>query len=503
MSADLMKEENSDDLGIICRSIQSVFADVNTKDEGKNHTIYCSFLQIYNEKLYDLLQDAGCEQPLLIRENKYQGIYVEGLTEYVVTNVEDTLTLLARGGKARRISKTKHNVHSSRSHTIFQIQIEDNKIDKNGMYTRAKLNLCDLAGSEKLNKDDQTVRSKGTNQKSSHFQELTTINQSLTSLGKVISALSQKRNHIPFRDSKITRLLQDSIGGTTHTIVIGTISPCLESADESVSTLNFCDRAKKVEVKAKINTINAGDDALVQQLYKEVKYLRDLLHIHRKGGIGDVNRIMLNLKQENARLRQFSSKFQEVESLKSENKIMKIELQKRTTREPNSPKSVMFYPNSGSESTGVTSNPGQSTTIPNFYMNQDPPGFFPSKNNLTEMAHQHRFAELDKAASELRETMSSLNRCPICTLQIPCKHFDNLEKLQEHNQRGAPRNPPEMGLNRRPMFMAGGSQYSEQNSERFMSGGSVERAPSHHYNKNGTDQFMGLSNVIFLYIYII
>lgn len=218
-------------LGVIPRAIEDTFNGINKladKDPESKMTVYCSFLQIYNEKLYDLLQDSKNINPLNIREDKYSGIYVEGLTEYVVTNVRDCFALLKRGEKNRVTRHTSANINSSRSHSIFQLLVETDTVDKRGMLKRAKLNLCDLAGSEKINKDEEM--------NSKHLLELKTINLSLTTLGKCISSLSKKSKggmlimqsaqsfkkkakagYVPYRESKLTRLLQDSLGGNTKT----------------------------------------------------------------------------------------------------------------------------------------------------------------------------------------------------------------------------------------------------------------------------------------------
>jgi hypothetical protein len=152
-------------LGIIPRSIEYIFTDLERMvaermdsmedmhaDPG--FTVYCSFLQIYNEKLYDLLQDKDQSRPLVIREDKYAGIFVEGQSEYVVTNAQDCFTLLKRGEASRITRQTRSNIHSSRSHTIFQLLIESNSPDSKGQIFRGKLNLCDLAGSEKICKEE-------------------------------------------------------------------------------------------------------------------------------------------------------------------------------------------------------------------------------------------------------------------------------------------------------------------------------------------------------------
>ncbi len=175
------------------------------------------------------------------------------------------------------------------------------------MLKRAKLNLCDLAGSEKINKEEEMT--------SKHFLVLKGINLSLTTLGKVISALSRanksktgkfkghgmKQEFIPYRDAKLTRLLQDSLGGNTRTCLIATIAPVGDCAEESISTLKFADRAKQVMVKVKANEVNATDDALVQKLQKEVQHLRECLNIRVKKK--DVNGELYKIKQENLKLK--------------------------------------------------------------------------------------------------------------------------------------------------------------------------------------------------------
>jgi len=149
------------------------------------------------------------------------------------------------------------NIASSRSHCILQILVESDKVDKNGMLVRAKLNLADLAGSEKIHKEEEMH--------SAHLLELRNINLSLTTLGKVIGLLADQRKsaHIPFRESKLTRLLQDSLGGNTQTFLVATASPCVDNIEESISTLKFADRAKCVMQRVKKNEYSAKDDVII------------------------------------------------------------------------------------------------------------------------------------------------------------------------------------------------------------------------------------------------
>ena len=220
---------------------------------------------------------------LVIREDKNNGIFVEGQSEYVVTNAQDCFILLRRGERNRITRQTRSNIHSSRSHTIFQLLVESNRPDHRGRLLRGKLNLCDLAGSEKICKQESMGPQ--------HLLELKTINLSLSSLGKVISSLAQgsKHAHIPYRDSKITRLLQDSLGGNTKTTLIAACSSIIECSEETISTLKFADRAKQILVKVQANEINAADDAVIKRLQQEVHHLKDILNLRRKGGAHDIN----------------------------------------------------------------------------------------------------------------------------------------------------------------------------------------------------------------------
>ena len=290
-------------------------------------TYYCSFIQIYNEHLYDLLQDAKRDKVLCIRENKIYGIFVEGLAEFVAENAQDCSLLISKGEQNRAVRQTKFNMQSSRSHTIFQMLIESDKANKRGALRKAKINFCDLAGSEKYDKEGVMAVE--------HIKELTQINKSLTVLGKVIHALGTgKKNHIPYRDSKLTRLLQDSLGVNTRTILIATVSPVDHYVEETISTLKFADRAKEVMVKVKKNEISATNDLVINKLQKEIQHLKTLLNLKRKGGLQELEQKIWRLTEENQKLKtiQKNVTVEEVEKLKEENKRLRIELQNLGTQ---------------------------------------------------------------------------------------------------------------------------------------------------------------------------
>eukprot|EP00743_Colponemidia_sp_Colp-15_P004140 GILK01004468.1.p1 GENE.GILK01004468.1~~GILK01004468.1.p1 ORF type:complete len:1127 (+),score=216.09 GILK01004468.1:56-3436(+) len=316
--------------GIIPRTIRDLFAGVRRLNvDGNKFTVYCSFLEIYNEKLYDLLQDSERQRPLSIHEHKQAGIFVEGLTEYVVQTVDDCITLLKRGNSNRAVRATYMNPESSRSHTIFQLLVENERPSADGLMKRAKLNLCDLAGSEKWNMQHDMVNA--------HLAEMKTINLSLTTLGKCISALTPSHKsvqvaHVPYRESKLTRLLQDSLGGNTRTWLLATVSPVHECVDESISTLKFADRAKRVMVRIKANEIQVADDETVKRLQREIAHLRDLLKL-RKTKPDDIGTKYMALREENHRLKSTLGHGSvhspdEVEKLLYENRLLRLELQK-------------------------------------------------------------------------------------------------------------------------------------------------------------------------------
>ena len=318
--------DNPTSHGVIPRAVQHLFQDLAVDlDRGHSFTVLCSFVQIYNERVFDLLQDDAQTRPLAIREDALFGIFVEGLAEYVVQTPLDCMMLIKRGDRNRAIRATKMNAMSSRSHSIFQIKLEGEKANKKGLLKRAKLNLCDLAGSEKFDKEGEMTKP--------HIAEMGSINTSLTTLGKVISLLSTPGStHIPYRDSKLTRLLQDSLGGNTTTCFLATISPVVDSIDETISTLKFADRAKKVLVRVKKNAISATNDRLIIKLQREIQHLKDILQLRKQGssGVAEIQQRLWSLTMENQKLREINQGLSssEVERLIEENKNMKMEMQR-------------------------------------------------------------------------------------------------------------------------------------------------------------------------------
>ena len=246
--------------GIIPRMISHVFKHIY-KHEDTDFMIKVSMIEIYQEKIRDLFDVSRVN--LNIREDSIKGIYVDGASERYVGGPNDVLALLEMGSANRAQAATNMNEHSSRSHSIFILTI--NQTNKKEGYSKiGKLYLVDLAGSEKISKTGATGHT---------LEEAKIINKSLTTLGRVINNLTDgKSTHIPYRESKLTRVLQESLGGNSKTCLIITCSPSIYNESESLSTLRFGERAKKIKNKPKINK-----EITVAELQKLVTQLKENL----------------------------------------------------------------------------------------------------------------------------------------------------------------------------------------------------------------------------------
>eukprot|EP01022_Parablepharisma_sp_SALTPOND_P030089 TRINITY_DN752_c0_g2_i1.p1 TRINITY_DN752_c0_g2~~TRINITY_DN752_c0_g2_i1.p1 ORF type:complete len:1098 (+),score=127.79 TRINITY_DN752_c0_g2_i1:4952-8245(+) len=246
--------------GIIPRAAIDIFKVWEATPDIKEVEIRCSMLEIYKENLKDLLNDEFVE--LKIKESPSRGVYVEGLYEIPIACEEELMYYLEIGGARRSWAETRHNLVSSRSHTIFILEVRqtlNNDSEKRGI-----LNLVDLAGSEKVGKSGAQGQL---------FEEGTKINLSLSALGNVIHALSSNFDYVPYRDSKLTRLLQESLGGNYKTTLIVTCSPHSSQMQETMSTLKFAQRAKKLKNKVQMNIKNSPDQLwkIIDQLKQELR----------------------------------------------------------------------------------------------------------------------------------------------------------------------------------------------------------------------------------------
>lgn len=264
-------------MGIIPRSVTHLFEELRIM--GVEFSMRISFLELYNEELTDLL--ASSDQPIRIYDDnsKKGSIIVHGLEELPVHSSADVYKLLAKGQEKRKTASTLMNVQSSRSHTIFSIlvHIREYNVDGEEVLKVGKLNLVDLAGSENIGKAG--------NEKGIRTRETVNINQSLLTLGRVITALVERTPHIPYRESKLTRLLQESLGGRTKTSIIATISPGHRDLEETLSTLEYAHRAKNIQNKPEINQKLTKKLALKEYSEEIDRLKRDLMASRSKNGI--------------------------------------------------------------------------------------------------------------------------------------------------------------------------------------------------------------------------
>ena len=270
--------QSVEERGIIPRAIEQIFGHIQSHaSPTMRFLVRASYLQIYNEQISDLLKPE--RNNLAIREDRKRGVFVEGMSEWVVRSPAEIYGLMERGGSVQATGSTKMNELSSRSHAVFIIIVEqshtvvtaddDTNADKKRIkqsFKVGKLNLVDLAGSERVRLSGATGQ---------RLEESKKINQSLAALGNVISALIdiKGRSHIPYRDSKLTRILEDSLGGNCKTTMMAMISPALEAMVESLSTLKFANRAKNIKNEPKVNE-DLDQKSLLRKYERELKRLR-------------------------------------------------------------------------------------------------------------------------------------------------------------------------------------------------------------------------------------
>ncbi|KAJ8772179.1 hypothetical protein K2173_027356 [Erythroxylum novogranatense] len=257
--------------GVMVLAIKDLFTKIRQRSCDGNHVVHLSYLEVYNETVRDLLSPG---RPLVLREDK-QGIVAAGLTQYRAYSTDEVMALLQRGNQNRTTEPTRANETSSRSHAILQVVVEYRVKDAsmNVINKVGKLSLIDLAGSERaLATDQRTLRSlEGAN-----------INRSLLALSSCINALVEGKRHIPYRNSKLTQLLKDSLGGSCNTVMIANISPSNLSFGETQNTLHWADRTKEIRTKApepneeiqQIPESQTDQSKLLLELQKENRELR-------------------------------------------------------------------------------------------------------------------------------------------------------------------------------------------------------------------------------------
>ncbi|XP_046682025.1 kinesin-like protein KIF3B isoform X2 [Homalodisca vitripennis] len=253
--------------GIIPKTFDQIFDHIS-RSHNMQYLVRASYLEIYQDEIRDLL-DKNPKKKYELRENKEMGVYVKDVQSFVCKSVKQIERIMAAGNQNRTIGATDMNERSSRSHAIFIITVEmsDTKGPLENRVRVGKLNLVDLAGSERQNK---------TNSEGKRLKEASKINLSLTALGNVISALVDgKGQHIPYRDSKLTRLLRDSLGGNSKTLMVANIGPASYNYDESLNTLRYASRARNIKNEPRVNEDPV--DALLRKYQEEIKRLKTQL----------------------------------------------------------------------------------------------------------------------------------------------------------------------------------------------------------------------------------
>eukprot|EP00095_Tigriopus_kingsejongensis_P004116 snap_masked-scaffold122_size333723-processed-gene-1.7 protein:Tk04116 transcript:snap_masked-scaffold122_size333723-processed-gene-1.7-mRNA-1 annotation:"hypothetical protein LOTGIDRAFT_226662" len=252
--------------GVIPRSFEHIFTHISQSSPEEQYLVRASYLEIYQEEIRDLLA-KNQSQRLELKERPDTGVYVKDLSSFVCKGQSEIEHVMSVGNQNRKVGPTNMNEHSSRSHAIFIITVECAVPDEDTgkPHIRAgKLNLVDLAGSERQAKTGATGE---------RLKEATKINLSLSALGNVISALVDgKSTHIPYRDAKLTRLLQDSLGGNAKTVMVANIGPADYNYEESLTTLRYANRAKNIKNKPRIN--EDPKDALLREFQDEIARLK-------------------------------------------------------------------------------------------------------------------------------------------------------------------------------------------------------------------------------------
>ncbi|RDX72318.1 Kinesin-like protein KIN-5D, partial [Mucuna pruriens] len=272
------------DAGVIPRAVKQIFDILEA--QNAEYSMKVTFLELYNEEITDLLApeetlkflDDKSKKPIALMEDGKGGVFVRGLEEEIVCTANEIYKILEKGSAKRRTAETLLNKQSSRSHSIFSITIHIKECTPEGeeLIKCGKLNLVDLAGSENISRSGA---------REGRAREAGEINKSLLTLGRVINALVEHSGHVPYRDSKLTRLLRDSLGGKTKTCIIATISPSIHCLEETLSTLDYAHRAKNIKNKPEINQ-KMVKSALIKDLYSEIDRLKQEVYAAReKNGI--------------------------------------------------------------------------------------------------------------------------------------------------------------------------------------------------------------------------
>jgi len=266
--------------GIIPRALAQMFDTLQEQADTLEYSVRVSFLELYNEEISDLLsaQDDVSRLRLYEDATKKGSVIIQGLEEVQVHSKSEVYSILEKGSQKRKTAETLMNAQSSRSHTVFTVTVHIKEASLMGeeVLRIGKLNLVDLAGSENVGRSGA---------KDARAREAGNINQSLLTLGRVISCLVERAPHIPYRESKLTRLLQDSLGGRTKTSIIATVSPATINLEETLSTLDYAYRARNITNRPEVNQKLSKREVLKEYSDEMDRLRRDLLTFREKNGV--------------------------------------------------------------------------------------------------------------------------------------------------------------------------------------------------------------------------
>ncbi|KAK1412771.1 hypothetical protein QVD17_34272 [Tagetes erecta] len=312
--------------GVIPRAVKQIFDTL--EHQNAEYSVKVTFLELYNEEITDLLApeeiskvvEEKQKKLLPLMEDGKGGVLVKGLEEEIVTSASEIFTLLERGSAKRKTAETLLNKQSSRSHSLFSITIHIKEANPEGeeLIKCGKLNLVDLAGSENISRSGA---------REGRAREAGEINKSLLTLGRVITALVEHLGHIPYRDSKLTRLLRDSLGGRTKTCIIATVSPAVHCLEETLSTLDYAHRAKNIKNKPEVNQ-KMMKTTLIKDLYGEIERLKGEVYatrekngvyipkeryyqeqLERKSMVDQIEQMGVKIENQQKQLEEFQTKF--------------------------------------------------------------------------------------------------------------------------------------------------------------------------------------------------
>ena len=473
LNEELMIDPFSKTNGIIPNLIMALFQTYGSYDSNENNIIItCSYIQIYNEKVYDLLVDeeeiveqkknfdlnTGIgkqtnekpikQKPLKIKYDRKNGVTIEGVNEIRTPSFYDIFELLRQGEINRKIRQTKRNEMSSRSHTIFIINVQNLKSN-----VVSKIKLCDLAGSERYDSKEYY--------KKLHFDEMVNINKSLLVLGNVIHALGsnnnlnmtdsktkkQKKIFAPYKDSKLTQILEDSLGGNSVTYLLATISPCDENFDETLSTLKFADRAHSIMTKVSMNKLSNKDEGFKSKEFSkicdELFQLKQLLNIRRKRGtLEPIQEELLKLKDENTQLKKYlggSNNIDRIKELMAENKNLRKEIKNLNELNKNLKNEIKNKPLSNLSEDNTYNNGSSnkkndnSTKKNNVLNNKNPTNFNLDSEDILLNDKKTRNSKLNNGIDEFNKNNTQNTNKPLLTVNdiLTGKSKDSINNL--HN----------------------------------------------------------------------